>query len=335
MGQARRRSQNQRELLLQAVMCGPAAAEGPFNVTFLVDPAQPGQLPRLYELLPETVSRAFVEHTVAAIMQEAGAACRHLQLTVHQTRRVEIHWMPALTLEQLQAGCLQNLWQFAVRQQRWAWVLLVDAALAAPLESFCRAQAVAAYGEPRSYQGPPFDVQQQPHPGLDQVLQVSVPRQMVETQTWWPVLQVLDRLVARPASLRAALQRVRLSFDGYAGETREVFEVPELMAYVQVLARAAPWWPLLAAPDALLVWLGALVPLQKIGRGAGGRFRAGIAAGISPDDVVRQCAAPLPAFLNASFDFSHQEIQRMTGDVVRVCTSILSVPAEPATPARP
>lgn len=71
---------------------------------------------------------------------------------------------------------------------------------------------------------------------------LNVPRECVEEGDPTPVLQGLMVCARGPVTGPQALGKVRIGFDGYELDSRELWEIPEVRAFVQQLNDQFPFW---------------------------------------------------------------------------------------------
>ena len=110
--------------------------------------------------------------------------------------------------------------------------------------------------------------------GLGDVVVLSADRGIIETGQVYGLLRELDRLVKSPEELARHWQRVFVTFDGYDDDPREVFEIPEVRAYIGKLTEAAPWWLGLIGQTDQFAWLASIAELAHVHRAGSRRFRA-------------------------------------------------------------
>jgi hypothetical protein len=111
------------------------------------------------------------------------------------------------------------------------------------------------------------------HGGSGRIVLLTVDRTLVESRTVFGVLRFLDSLVATRDEIEQNWLSLRVAFDGFDSDSREVFEIPEVRAFIGTLAAAAPWWICILSGTEHIVWLAALAKLQSVQHFPGGRFR--------------------------------------------------------------
>ena len=70
------------------------------------------------------------------------------------------------------------------------------------------------------------------------------------------LLQKMEALVKSPPAMQASAGSLMLTFDGFAKDKREVWDIPECQSFIQALTVHAPWWMWLAHQTHAFVWLG-------------------------------------------------------------------------------
>lgn len=71
-------------------------------------------------------------------------------------------------------------------------------------------------------------------------------------------LRLMDNLVASRGAARKSGGVMRISFDGYDEDTREVWDVQENRWFLEAVNEFAPWWSWVAAPGDAMIWTGGL-----------------------------------------------------------------------------
>jgi hypothetical protein len=95
-------------------------------------------------------------------------------------------------------------------------------------------------------------------------------------------LRILDSLVANKESLLQNFGCLRLYFEGYDNDPREVWEIEQNAQFLRRLAMHAPWWPWLVAPEQVIIWLGA-----QIAEGSRVVAKAGLVAVSLNDEAAK------------------------------------------------
>jgi hypothetical protein len=114
-----------------------------------------------------------------------------------------------------------------------------------------------------------IEVKKISNPSFGKLLVVMVSRDLVENQTVYGLLRVLDSFVISAQAVEDNFMNLRLSFSGYDDDKREIFEVPEIRRFMQLVTQHAPWWMALAAPSDYIVWCGSLAQLDFVKHGKG------------------------------------------------------------------
>ncbi len=104
--------------------------------------------------------------------------------------------------------------------------------------------------------------------GVD-FLTVMISRESVEAGDLSPALGSLSALVESRESARHFLGRVDLAIDGYDDDPRELFEVPEVRAYLAALDAQFPYWfPFLCLEtEALKLVTFSLCDIERVASG--------------------------------------------------------------------
>lgn len=107
-----------------------------------------------------------------------------------------------------------------------------------------------------------------------------------------PLLRLLDSMIASKKSIDAHAGRVHITFDGYDDDPREIFEIEGPRDYLQRVAKHAPWWSLLSAPESLHIWLAACARIEGVSKGEQGAIRMKFH---DPQEVVEAAEASVAA----------------------------------------
>ena len=107
-----------------------------------------------------------------------------------------------------------------------------------------------------------------PKAGVD-FLTVMVSRETVEAGDIAPALGSLSALIESRETARHFLGQVDLAIDGYNDDPRELFEVPEVRAYLAALDEQFPYWfPFLSLDtEALKLVTFSLCDIERVASG--------------------------------------------------------------------
>lgn len=94
---------------------------------------------------------------------------------------------------------------------------------------------------------PPFMRPDPPPPAS--CYDVHVQRVWVESNDLRPAVAALQRVLANTEAVHQFKGRVHLFFDGYDDDPRELWEIPQVHAYVRALDTEFPYWLWFMEPD--------------------------------------------------------------------------------------
>ena len=91
-------------------------------------------------------------------------------------------------------------------------------------------------------------------------------RANVEALNIGPPLGALEKMASTPVATREYGGRVRLIFDGYDDDAREVYQIPEVRRFVNALTDKFPYWFHFAdkSDDTLRIILQCLLPQGEV-----------------------------------------------------------------------
>ena len=69
-----------------------------------------------------------------------------------------------------------------------------------------------------------------------------VPREFVEVRDLQSIVDSLSPLINDPETARTARGRLHLTFDGYGGDARGLWEIPDVRTFAAQLEKAFPYW---------------------------------------------------------------------------------------------
>jgi hypothetical protein len=70
------------------------------------------------------------------------------------------------------------------------------------------------------------------------------------------LLRKMEGMVKSQQAMQASAGNLMLTFDGFAKDKREVWDIPECQAFIQKLTILAPWWLWLAHQTHAFIWIG-------------------------------------------------------------------------------
>jgi hypothetical protein len=77
---------------------------------------------------------------------------------------------------------------------------------------------------------------------LEEPIRIVVPREAVEARETKEVLMGLSVFAQSPALAPQALGKVRIEFEGYERDARELWQIPEVRRFIADLDEAFPFW---------------------------------------------------------------------------------------------
>lgn len=98
-----------------------------------------------------------------------------------------------------------------------------------------------------------------PRPGFSVIRIPRIDHDGQEAVAGAQALRILDAMVANKESMLGSHRTLRLSFDGYDDDPREVWDIEWPAQFIRMINAHAPWWPWLVAEEQVYVWLGALL----------------------------------------------------------------------------
>lgn len=161
---------------------------------------------------------------------------------------------------------------------------------------------------------PPPAVKRLEHPDFGTLVFVDVPKSLVDQAQISGVLRVMDAMVATSDGIKKNAQRVMLAFSGYDDSASEMFERAEVRSYMRRIADNAPWWPLLAHPDTLMMWFAGLLDYTNLDKGSDGTIKVQC----DPETLKQTIddSLPMVSMLLNSTDVEESEIDVILGKVI-------------------
>jgi len=102
------------------------------------------------------------------------------------------------------------------------------------------------------------------HHVFGRVLIVNVAKSTVVSQIIYGFLRILDALVVNTDAIEGNWMNLRLAFDGYDDDPREVFEIPEIRSFLAAVMKNAPWWVGLVSPSEYSTWFGCVATMPSV-----------------------------------------------------------------------
>lgn len=134
--------------------------------------------------------------------------------------------------------------------------------------------------------------------GQGVVVVIDVPKEAIERGETAGMLRLLDGLVHSSAVLLSqSAFKVFVCLQGYDKDPREVYEIPEVRAWLGHVAQHAPWWPLLVHPSTYVVWFGALVPFVRHSEAGHGVLRLAFRDG-GLENVMERCGPRITGLIH-------------------------------------
>lgn len=197
-----------------------------------------------------------------------------------------------------------TLHEFAERRSACVLQAISDEPLKTQLEEVCGSHVleISEAADPARDESKGLDIQSFSHPGVGRVVWVTVSKNLIDSKTVAGLLRFMDSLVAGTDAIEKNWLCMRISFDGFNSDPREVFEIPEVRAYIQAVAEAAPWWIGLVSESEHMVWLAALSRIQTVTRGASGGYQVQFEPGALEATIQQASLGVGPLLRCAAFE---------------------------------
>jgi len=98
----------------------------------------------------------------------------------------------------------------------------------------------------------------------EKLLLVRVAHQLLREQQVHGILWFLDSCAANATSIKKRWMNVRIAFDGFDDDAREIFQIEECRQFIFKIATAAPWFLAFVHPAEYSSWLGSLSKLEDV-----------------------------------------------------------------------
>ncbi len=129
-----------------------------------------------------------------------------------------------------------------------------------------------------------LEVRRATDPIHGRILFLSISKELVEKQETFGVLRFIDSLVRSSDSMEKTWMTLRIGFDGFDEDPREVFEIPSVSRFLQTITELAPWWVILIAPAEYITWFSAICERESVVKYSGGT----ISVNYKPGQVLTQ-----------------------------------------------
>ena len=113
------------------------------------------------------------------------------------------------------------------------------------LERKVQGRVASAQQLPGNASSAPATLRKRMHMATDgkQLRQLNVPRQMVEVLNTAALIAELKDCVSTLDRAQQSRQSMVVSFDGYDADPRQLWDIPEVRAFVSDVCKSVPWWP--------------------------------------------------------------------------------------------
>jgi len=159
------------------------------------------------------------------------------------------------------------------------------------------------------------------HPDFGTIVFVDVPKTLVDQAQVSGVLRTMDAMVATSDGIKKNAQRVMLAFSGYDDTASEIFERPDIRAYMKKIVDNAPWWPLLAHPDTLMMWFAGILDYTNLDKCSDGTVKVQC----DPETLKKTIddSLPMVSILLNSSDIEDREIDVFLGRVIAALSAFV------------